>query len=78
MTRQNTTTWFLLMALTIIAGLVSGASITYMVPIVLFLAILKFMGVAFSFMEMKKANLFWKILILSYLIFFSSIILALL
>ena len=78
MTRQNTTTWFLLMALTIIAGLVSGTSITYMVPIVLFLAILKFMGVAFSFMEMEKANLFWKILILSYLIIFSSIILAIL
>ena len=78
MTRQNTTTWFLLMALTIIAGLVSGASITYMVPIVLFLAILKFMGVAFSFMEMKKANLFWKLLILSYLIIFSTIILAIL
>ena len=66
------------MALTIIAGLVSGTSITYMVPIVLFLAILKFMGVAFSFMEMEKANLFWKILILSYLIIFSSIILAIL
>lgn len=78
MTMQNAITWVLLMVLTVIAGLVSSASITYMVPIVLLLAILKFMGVAFNFMEMKKANLFWKALILSYLIIFCSIILVLL
>lgn len=77
MTKQNTITWVLLMALTVIAGLVSSASIAYMVPLVLLLAILKFIGVSFNFMEIKKANLFWKVLLLSYLIVFCSMILAL-
>ena len=78
MTKQNTITWLLLMGLTVIAGLVSSASITYMVPLILLLAILKFIGVTFSFMEIKKANPFWRVLIICYLIIFFSIILALL
>ena len=78
MTTQNTLTWLLLMGLTVIAGLVSSASITYVVPIILLLAILKFIGVTFSFMEIKKANPFWRVLIICYLIIFYSIILTLL
>ena len=66
------------MALTIFAGLVSSATITYLVPIVLLLAILKFIGVSFNFMELQKANIFWKVLILSYLFIFCSTILVLL
>jgi len=77
MTKQNIITWVLLMVLTVIAGLVSSASISYMIPLVLFLAILKFIGVSFNFMEIKKANVFWKVLLLGYLIVFCSIILAL-
>ena len=80
MTKQNTITWLLLMGLTVIAGLVSISSINYMIPIILLLAILKFIGVTFSFMEIKKANLFWRVLIICYLIifFFLTEILALL
>jgi len=78
MTKQNIITWVLLMVLTVIAGLVSSASISYMIPLVLFLAILKFIGVSFNFMEIKKANVFWKVLLLGYLIVFCSIILTLL
>jgi len=77
MTKQNIITWVLLMVLTVIAGLVSSASISYMIPLVLFLAILKFIGVSFNFMEIKKANVFWKVLLLGYLIVFCSIILTL-
>jgi hypothetical protein len=39
MTKQNIITWVLLMVLTVIAGLVSSASISYMIPLVLFLAL---------------------------------------
>jgi hypothetical protein len=76
MTKQNTITWLVLMVLTVIAGLVSSSSITYLVPVIILLASLKFIGVAFSFMEMKKANLFWKVLILAYLIVFCGVILS--
>jgi len=66
------------MALTVIAGLVSNTSITYLAPIILLLAGLKFIGVAFSFMEIKKANIFWKVLIISYLLLFFIMVLAIL
>ena len=74
MTRQTTITWVLLMILTIMAGIISTVSIAYMVPLILTLASLKFIGVAFSFMEMNKSNLFWKVLLLSYLIIVCGII----
>ena len=77
MTRQNIITWILLLFLTLLAGLFSRSSITYLLPIILLLAILKFMGVAFAFMEMQESNLFWKVLILGYLIIFSGAILVL-
>tara|TARA_R110000787_G_scaffold15134_9_gene46896 strand:+ start:12325 stop:12561 length:237 start_codon:yes stop_codon:yes gene_type:complete len=75
MTKQNIRTWLLLLTLTVIAGLVSSTNIAYAIPLILVLAVLKFMGVAFSFMEMKKANLFWKVLIVSFLVVFCGIIL---
>ena len=75
MTQQNIRTWLLLLTLTVIAGLISSTNFAYTVPLILVLAALKFMGVAFSFMEMKKANLFWKVLIVSFLVFFCGIIL---
>lgn len=75
MTKQNIQTWLLLLVLTVIAGLVSSTNIAYTVPLILVLAAFKFMGVAFSFMEMKKANLFWKVLIVSFLAIFCGIIL---
>lgn len=66
------------MALTVMAGLASHASIPYLIPIILLLAGLKFMGVAFSFMEMRKANPFWKVLIVGALVIFCGIILVVL
>ena len=75
MSKQNIRTWLLLLTLTVIAGLISSTNFAYTVPLILVLAALKFMGVAFSFMEMKKANLFWKVLIVSFLVVFCGIIL---
>ena len=76
MNKQNIITWTLLLVLTVIAGLVSGTSLTYVIPLILLLAVLKFIGVAFNFMEMKKAHVFWKIILVSYLLIFCIIILA--
>jgi hypothetical protein len=78
MTKQNTITWILLMLLTLIAGLASNTSISYLGPIILLLAALKFIGVAFNFMEIKKAHLFWQILIIGFLAIFCSITLLIL
>lgn len=76
MTKQNFITWVLLLVLTVIAGLVSSVSLTYVIPLILVLAVLKFIGVAFNFMEMKKANVFWKILLIGYLVVFCGVIFA--
>lgn len=75
MTKQHIITWVLLLVLTVISGLVSNAALTYVIPIIMILAALKFIGVAFNFMEMKKANVFWKVLIVSFLVVFCGIIL---
>jgi hypothetical protein len=42
------------------------------------LSSIKFLLVAFQFMELKKAHSFWKILLSSYLILFTLIVSALL
>jgi len=74
MTRQNTITWVLLMILTIIAGIISTVSMAYVVPLIMTLASLKFIGVAFGFMEMNKSNFVWKVLLLAYLFIVCGII----
>ncbi len=75
MTKQNIITWVLLMVLTVIAGLVSSANSIYVIPLILLLAVLKFMGVTFNFMELKKANFFWKVIVVGFLALFVGIIL---
>ena len=78
MTKQNIITWIILLVLTVVAGLISIVSLTYIIPLILLLAVLKFIGVAFNFMEMKKAHVFWKLLLIGYLVVFCGIILVIL
>lgn len=78
MKTETITTWAFLLILTISAALFSNMSGKYVVYILLFLAALKFISVAFQFMELKKAHIFWKIMILSFLVAFILIIRALL
>jgi hypothetical protein len=75
MNKQNSITWIVLLVLTVISGLVSSASISYLVPFILVFAALKFIGVAFNFMELKKAHVFWKIVLVGYLVVFCSVLL---
>jgi hypothetical protein len=75
MNNQNVISWVILLVLTLISGWVSSTALTYMIPLILVLAVLKIIGVAFNFMELKKANVFWKIVLVSYLVVFCGIIL---
>lgn len=78
MTKQHIITWVLLLVLTVISGLVSNSALTYVIPIIMVLAVLKFIGVAFNFMEMKKAHIFWKVLLIGYLAVFCGVVLVVL
>lgn len=75
MNKLNVITWILLLLLTVIAGLVSSAHISYVIPLILLLAVLKFIGVAFNFMELRKANVFWGVLIIGFLVVFCGLVL---
>lgn len=61
MNKTAFTTLIILIALTLISALVSNLDILYKISVLLALALLKFTGVAFQFMELKKAHIFWKI-----------------
>ncbi len=74
MKKQHIITWVILMILTVTSGLVSQSVAAFVVPVILLLAAFKFIGVAFNFMEMKKANIFWKILIVGYLVAFIGVV----
>jgi len=56
-------TWYLLLLLTITTACVANSFIVsaFVAPLVLVLAVAKFLLVAFQFMELKKAHSFWKI-----------------
>lgn len=78
MKKETITTWIFLFVLTISATLFSNMSGKYVVFILLFLAALKFISVAFRFMELRKAHAFWKGSILVFLGAFILIIMGLL
>ena len=63
-------TWIILLVLTLASALFSKLESKYIIFIILILAMLKFLGIAFQFMEMKKAHVFWKVLIIGFLVLF--------
>ncbi|WP_033961516.1 cytochrome C oxidase subunit IV family protein [Psychroserpens jangbogonensis] len=65
-----TLTWIILIILTIVSALVSKLNSNYIVLLILLLSSLKFLGIAFQFMELKKAHGFWKGIIVAFLLFF--------
>ncbi|WP_456442023.1 cytochrome C oxidase subunit IV family protein [Psychroserpens sp.] len=77
MNKLASLTWLILIILTIVSAVFSNLDVRFKASIILVLAMLKFVGVAFQFMELKKAHSFWKILIGAYLLVFISIILIL-
>ncbi|ASO05299.1 cytochrome c oxidase subunit IV [Arenibacter algicola] len=69
------TTWIFLMLFTLVTAFMANSGFEYAALAILGLALLKCIGVAFYFMELKKANPFWKVSLLSFLIIFFTIIL---
>ena len=70
--------WLVLIILTISTALVSNStlSIANAAIIILGLSIIKFLGVSFYFMELKKAHVFWKAAIFAYVFLFFIITIA--
>ncbi|WP_111706701.1 cytochrome C oxidase subunit IV family protein [Lutibacter citreus] len=68
--------WIALIVLTVISALVSNSSLYYASSIIIILAVVKFIGISFYFMELKKAHIFWKASVLFYLVLFSIIIIS--
>jgi len=68
-------TWIILIMLTIASALISGIQSKYTVLLIMAVSALKFIGVAFQFMELKKAHTFWRVLLLSFLVIYTMLIL---
>lgn len=68
-------TLVVLILLTVISAVISNVPEIYVAIGIMGLAVLKFIGVSFYFMELKKANAFWKGSILIFLALFTTIIL---
>ncbi|WP_246067674.1 cytochrome C oxidase subunit IV family protein [Changchengzhania lutea] len=70
MKKAATITWIILIVLTIVSALISKLEGAYIVVMILILAVFKFLGIAFQFMEIKKAHSFWKTLIIVFIFLF--------
>jgi hypothetical protein len=64
----------LLIVLTIVSAIVSNSQLESATEIIMLLAAFKFLLVAFYFMELRHANIFWKALLISCLTIFISLI----
>jgi len=68
--------WIILVLLTVVVGVISSFPLSYAVITILVLSVIKFIGVSFYFMELKKAHIFWKASVLIYVLLFSTIVLV--
>jgi len=75
MTKSISNTLIALIILTIITALVSNfVELKTGVFFILGLSVIKFLFVSFQFMELKKAHIFWKVLILLFLTAFIAVV----
>jgi len=77
MDKTTITTWIALLLLTFLAPLASLTHIINPKIFIVILMVLKFLGVAFQFMELKIAHLLWKLLVVFYLLIFVAFLLLL-
>ncbi len=75
MDKRTLYTWILLLVFTVLAGILSGTAQKYAVVGILVLSAIKFMGVAFEFMDLRDAHIFWKIVVTAYVLVFMGIVL---
>ena len=75
MKKQLTFIYGILLAMTIITAFLTKFSINKTAVVaILFFSGIKFLLVAFHFMELKKANAFWKVIVSLFLVVFIAII----
>lgn len=75
MNKTEIITWGILIVLTIASALLSGIQSKFTILLIIVISALKFIGVAFQFMELKNAHVFWKAILLSFLIVYTMLIL---
>jgi hypothetical protein len=74
MKNTATITWGILIVLTIASALISKLNNSYVVLMILALSALKFFGIAFQFMELKKAHVFWKVSVIGFIFIFVAVL----
>ncbi len=74
MKHSITVTWIALLVLTIAVSIISTIANEWAIVLILAFSFLKFTGIAFYFMELKKAHIFWKLALLLFLGFFYILI----
>ncbi len=76
--KKSLITLIILVGLTILTAIISNVGGSYASYGILSLGAIKFLGVSFYFMEMKKANIFWKVTISLFLVIFMVVTMVLL
>lgn len=64
------------MLMTISSALFSYSNGLYVAFLIIGIALFKFLGVVFQYMELKKAHPFWKYLVVLYIVLFAIIIIV--
>ncbi len=72
--KKSKTTLAILIVFTLIAAIISNNEGVYIAFGILILAAIKFIGVSFFFMDLRKAHPFWKGNILAFLLIFITMI----
>jgi len=65
--------WVLIIILTFLSALIANSSFVYAMESVLVISMLKFIGISFYFMGLRKAHVFWKSSIVIFVLLFSII-----
>jgi len=76
MPKTTVLTWVFLIILTIASALISSIQTPFMTFLILGFAALKFTGVAYEFMDLKKAHPIWGYSLLAFLLVFMAVILV--
>jgi hypothetical protein len=78
MKKSTLITWVSLISLTILSAIISTYffKVSYLVELILLIAAIKFIIVAYFFMDLKKAHIFWKTATLLFLLIFLMLIIV--
>ncbi len=75
MNKSAITTWVSLLILTVIAALLSNLDNKFVVFLIIGISAIKFLGISFQFMELKKAHSFWKGCVFLFIFIFITVLL---